>query len=303
MKKCVICGVEFSDEAQFCPKCGSRLASSGIDNSLSNMTKTQNKKNKRGIIIGIVAALTIIIIAICVLMPKELVINNGENIVAYVGESKEISLYGNGLSQSDYDNAEWYLYDDTAKITIKNNKIRATYDADALVNHSTEGASTDYYPADGEFSYRTTVKATIKKGIRRWKGDATIVVKLKEKKITNGKIVKAPSDSRTVSFEVTAADDVNAYIYLMSKNDSSNDMSFLVKKGKTATVYVPKDYYYVYVAQGDNWYGKKYLFGPGTAMTKDKEVLDFVQYYWTYQLQAADGNVESENINSEDFPR
>ncbi len=317
MKYCRICNIEFSDAAVYCPKCGSKLElinethdATGDTRNEKNIEQSKNesrikpqeKMHVKAMISLSLILLIILIGAIYIFYPRKLLINNGNDIVAYVDNTAEaISLYGNGLSEADYDNAEWYLNDDAVKITIKDGSITPAYDEDALVDHD-QDSSTEYNSEDGEFSYRTTVSATIKKGLKKWKGAATVIVKLKEEKLINEKIIKSSTASADSNIKVTAGDR-NAYIYLKSNTATYNDIAFTVKKNKTASVGVPLDKYTLYVAQGDVWYGSKYLFGPGTSMSKDNEPMDFSAYTYTYKLQAENGNVQSDTVKSSDFPR
>lgn len=58
----------------------------------------------------------------------------------------------------------------------------------------------------------------------------------------------------------------------------------------------------MYWADGDTWYGGKYLFGPQTTYQKDSEVWDFYTYTWTLELDAVNGNMSGEDVDEENFP-
>ena len=91
--------------------------------------------------------------------------------------------------------------------------------------------------------------------------------------------------------------------FVKVKDENYNEvMSFYVAAGCSAEVYVPAGYYYIYFAQGEDWYGPEYCFGPDTSYTMDDELTDYVHYSWTYTLRpSVDGNFTETPINPEDF--
>lgn len=71
----------------------------------------------------------------------------------------------------------------------------------------------------------------------------------------------------------------NCYVKL--KDAYGKDVfSFFVQAYSSATAAVPEGDYYVYFAHGDDWYGKRYLFGENTACSMD-ETMNRLLVTWT----------------------
>ena len=327
LKKCPNCGYEASKEYIFCPNCGKSLdeenASTGNnksqvrsaieDDSFQN-TETaippqtnyrqnpvqKTKSNKKWIILGaLAAAIIIIIIFINMTSTKSLILNSGDDIDIYVGDTKKIEVVGDGLDAVDYQSI--VLYPDNEEVlTVKNNKkIKAKYDSESFNAISVDDEGNE----DTDICSCTTyLNAHLEKGIRKWEGRVKVNISIEPKKLENGKIIKKPTGDQLSSLAVTASDNYNAYIYLKSKTKKSNDMSFTVKKGKEATVGVPADEYDLYWAAGDTWYGSKFLFGPDTEYNKTEDEWDFRQYTWTFQMGVENGNLNNESVDEDDFP-
>ena len=263
--------------------------------------KAPKKKmsNQTKIIIGAVALAAIIAIAVVVSItsPRELVLNAGNPIEMYVGDEGTISISGEGLTDADYQTATWTSFNEDV-LTVDHGAIKASYDSDSFYVTDDEFDEVD----DDPCSCTTTVQAHIEKGMKKWDGEVSVKISLEPVEVKSGDIIKEPEDSKGSSLEVTPSDDYNSYIYLKSKTKESNDMSFIVKKGVKTTVSVPRDQYLLYWANGDAWYGGDYLFGPDTTYLKDNEEWDFDKYTWTFNMQAENGNMNSEDVSEDDFP-
>ena len=98
------------------------------------------------------------------------------------------------------------------------------------------------------------------------------------------------------------ADSNNSYVVKLKTASGIERLSFYVRAGDTVTVGVPAEYLYVYFASGENWQGKKLLFGEDTYYSMDDEIMDFTQYSWEYILYPVhDGNFSETPIDPEDF--
>ena len=304
MRRCKKCGASIPDEYVFCPECGA-LADNEKDQSEQKevVAKPEPKKKmakKTKLIIGgiALAVLVIILVLVGIMAPRDIVINSGNNIEAYVGDDIKISVSAEGLTEADCQGIIWTSDDDTL-VKVENGVLKASYDKNSF-NATIDDVGGD---DEKECTYTSHIYGEMKKGLRSWEGDAKVVVSLKPVEFESGKLIKEPADSRNSYIEITASDNYNTYFYLKSTSKPANDMSFLVKKGEKTTVYVPCDTYTFYEANGETWYGSKILFGPQTFYTKDSDELKFTaSTYWMLELEAENGNTTSDNINSEDFP-
>lgn len=297
MRICRHCGAEFISDYTFCPTCGSALTETDLDHNKIQPEKKPVDKKKKSIIVGCILAVIVIAgILFAITSPKELQLNNGNPIEIYVNDVADVSVYGDGLSEADYQAIVWTT-DNGDVLTVNDGKIKGLYSSDSFNEISEEGEE-DMDPC----SCTTYVRATIDKGIKKWEGSAEVTISLEPVSVKSGTIIKEPAGARISSFKVTAAESYNTYIYLKSTTKKSNDMSFIVKKGETTTVYVPADTYNIYYANGDTWYGGKYTFGPQTTYRKDSKSLDFYTYTWTLELESTNGNTTSEEIDEESFP-
>jgi len=91
--------------------------------------------------------------------------------------------------------------------------------------------------------------------------------------------------------------------YVKMKDADHNDvLSFFVRAGEQAKVYVPSGHYYVYFAHGVDWYGESFLFGEATTYSMDDELTDYVSYSWSYDLvPSVNGNFSDTPIDADQF--
>lgn len=100
---------------------------------------------------------------------------------------------------------------------------------------------------------------------------------------------------------VTASQDASCVVKLKTAG-KIDKLSFYVRAGETATVGVPDTDLYVYFASGETWYGEDLLFGENTHYSKDKRLLDFYEYTWSYTLYpVTNGNFSETPIDAEEF--
>ena len=235
-------------------------------------------------------------VLISITTPKELVINAGSDIEVYVGDEFEVKAYGDGMTEAEAQSIVWTT-DNNKLVTIENGVLEASYDKNAF--NTVNGDVSD----DQECTYTTLINGTFERGLRTWEGSARVVVSLKPVDVKSGKLIKEPADSRNSYIIIEGSDNYSTYFYLESTSKSSNDLSFVIKKGDKATIYVPCDTYVIYEARGNTWYGSKILFGPQTSYCKDEGKYEFTSSnYWTFELDVADGNTGSDSLNSDDFP-
>ena len=257
------------------------------------------KKPSGRIVAGVAVAIVIIAIAFMqYTSPRDLIINNGDNVEVYVGDEYELPVYAEGLSAEDLSAVEWTT-DDYKLLSIENGVLTASYDKNSFNATQSEAEGS----GEEACTYTSHIKGHLEKGLRSWDGDARVVVTLKPVEIANGAVIKEPADSKDSYIEITGSDSYSTFFYLKSSTKAANDMSFFVKQGESATIYVPCDTYTFYEAAGTTWYGEDKLFGPTTYYSKDAEPLTFTSdKYWTLKLGVIDGNTTSEDIDSEEFP-
>lgn len=300
MKHCPSCNNNYYQEFEFCPKCGAKLTEEPAGEQIEKSAPKKKYSRKKKLTIGGVVLAVLIIIGIfaAIMAPRQLIIYSGEDIEMYVGEDMKIKTSADGLEPADYKEIIWTT-DDENLLKIEDGRLEASYDKNAF--NAVEENSND---SNGDnYAYTSYIHGNIQKGMRRWEGSAKVVVSLKPVEIESGKVIKEPADPRNSSIVVTGSDEFSSYFYLKSKTKSSNDMSFVIKKGETSTVYVPCDTYTIYEADGDTWYGENILFGPKTFYTKDSYKYEFTSgTYWTLELGVKDGDVTGKSIGPSDFP-
>lgn len=128
--------------------------------------------------------------------------------------------------------------------------------------------------------------------------------------ITNGKILKYPSDERVAPLTIKTSGSNGYYIYLedFSNSNGKNDMSFYVKGGNTVDIDVPLGKYKFYYCSGKTWYGTTNKFGSNTSYCKADDIFDFYvsgDYVYGHTVTlytVANGNMETENISEGQFP-
>ena len=257
------------------------------------------KNNKKLVIGGAIAAALILILGfIWYTTPRDLIINSGDPIEAYVGEPALLFVVPDGLASLNDEDIVW-TFDDPDLISIEDGMLMASYDKDAF-----NGSQSDAASGGDDNTFTSTIHGTLKKGLRQWEGDAQVIVSLQEEFFFNGETFKDPDAGIDSYLEVKASDDYNTYFYLKSLNNPKNDLSFIVEKGHEAMVFVPIDTYEIYEAHGQTWYGPDILFGPDTYYTKSDKTMDFEKgSYWRLELDVGfGGNSSSSDINSKDFP-
>ena len=230
--------------------------------------------------------------------PRPITINGANDIEVYVDEEFQIPVSADGLSESELQGIIW-TSDDENLVKVENGILKASYDKNSFNATIDDTDGTD----EESCTYTSHIYAEMHKGIRNWEGTGRVVVSLKPVEFENGKVLKEPADSKDSHIDITGADDYSSYFYFKSKTKSANDMSFLIKQGETATIYVPCDKFEVYQAAGKTWYGSNILFGPQTVYAKDDQEYEFdSSSYWTLKLGVQNGNISSDPIDSFEFP-
>lgn len=255
-----------------------------------------NKKDRSFWLKVIVAFLVIGIMCIRIICaPKELYINDGSAVKIGIDDSCQVDVYGEGLTKDDYRDIVWKI-DNNYVLTEDNGKFTAHYD-DLFFSEGKNARK------DKSLMCEVPVTASIKKGMKNWSGECLFEVVLKPEEIENGQIVQVPKGNRDSSITFTSSKNEDAYVFLKSTSGSEKDLAFYVKKGSTVTIPVPKAKYNIYTASGDTWFGKQYLFGPNTKCYKDKEITDFRNYTWTYEMNDDTNGSVSTIINQSNFPK
>lgn len=97
------------------------------------------------------------------------------------------------------------------------------------------------------------------------------------------------------------------YIKLVERLNRQEILTAFIRSGETLSTKVPPGSYYLKYASGENWYGKKYLFGPNTMYSQADKILDFYpsgQYVHGYTIELylqPDGNLPTKEISAFDF--
>ena len=117
----------------------------------------------------------------------------------------------------------------------------------------------------------------------------------------NGAIISG--ERLTWGCTLTIHSSTQKHCYVKMKDASKTEvLSFFVRAGHTAEIYVPSGHYYVYFSYGDDWFGPQYVFGPKTSYGMDDELTDYTQYCWEYTLiPSANGNFSETPISADEF--
>jgi len=105
----------------------------------------------------------------------------------------------------------------------------------------------------------------------------------------------------------TADGSPNYYLKLVDWQTHAIRLVFFVRSGKTARVRVPLGSYELRYAEGAEWYGEEYLFGPGTGYAKAAEPFDFrtegdrVLGFTVELIRQTNGNLTEVAIKASDF--
>lgn len=106
---------------------------------------------------------------------------------------------------------------------------------------------------------------------------------------------------KTVAEIIVHAANKNCVVRLKSTSGKTV-ISFFVRANETATVWVPPRTLYAYFAEGDTWYGWKYLFGDDATYSKDPTPTDFSNCSIEYTLYTVpNGNLTLTTIDEDDF--
>ncbi len=117
----------------------------------------------------------------------------------------------------------------------------------------------------------------------------------------NGQIFIGNKLSWGCTLTVKCSGDQSCYVK-MKDADRNDVLSFFVRAGQKAEVFVPSGHYYVYFAHGVDWYGSTYLFGKDTTYSMDEELTDYVSYSWEYDLVPSyNGNFSDTPIDASQF--
>ena len=120
----------------------------------------------------------------------------------------------------------------------------------------------------------------------------------------SGTILSGEEDFNGSEIIVTADKD-NDCVVSLKTGDGRECVTFYVRAGETATVGVPAEYFYIYFASGNIWYGygKGLMFGEDTFYSKDDNIRAFTGgMYWEYTLYpVTDGNFTQTPSNAEEF--
>ena len=125
----------------------------------------------------------------------------------------------------------------------------------------------------------------------------------------NGYIIEHPAGDMVAPLTVKTSGTNDYYIALKHISTSSQNMSFYVRGGSTVDLDVPLGEYDIYYASGSAWYGKDDLFGPTGSYHKCEDTFAFTlsgDTYdgWTLTLYpVANGNLDTEEINIDEFPK
>ena len=91
----------------------------------------------------------------------------------------------------------------------------------------------------------------------------------------------APADASKISVTL---EPTGSSVVMLKDESGRVLLSFYVRSGESATVDVPAEKMYVHFASGTTWYGEDLLFGEDTIYREDKELTDFAEYSWEYEL-------------------
>ena len=100
---------------------------------------------------------------------------------------------------------------------------------------------------------------------------------------TTGQIFEGKDKTRSSTLLVENESDLDCYVVL--KNTSFEVVySFYIRANESKHVSVPSGEFYLYLSQGEDWYGTEYYFGEGTEPRLDSSLMDFNKYWWTYTV-------------------
>lgn len=125
----------------------------------------------------------------------------------------------------------------------------------------------------------------------------------------NGKILKRPKDEMLAPLTIHTTGDKYYFFSLMKVGYSDSYMSFFGHGGKTIEVDVPIGVYKIYYATGETWYGTNDLFGPETSYYRCGDYFIFTKDDESYKgwvltlYPVVDGNMDSESVSADDFPK
>jgi hypothetical protein len=106
---------------------------------------------------------------------------------------------------------------------------------------------------------------------------------------------------------VTYRDSPNYYLKLVDLNTQTPVLFLFIRSGESVSTEVPLGRYELRLADGGNWYGEEYLFGPTTSYSKADAELTFEREGgkiagYTLQLEKqVDGNLRETQIAPADF--
>lgn len=117
----------------------------------------------------------------------------------------------------------------------------------------------------------------------------------------SGEILSGTEDYYGSTITITASGGKPCVVKLKTSSGVTR-LSFYVRAGDTVTVGVPCEYLYVLFASGSTWYGNEYLFGEYTDYQMVKDIRNFVDYEWEYELTpSSSGNFTPASIDEDDF--
>ena len=119
----------------------------------------------------------------------------------------------------------------------------------------------------------------------------------------NGEIL-AGKETKWASEITISASYGSSHVVSLKTSDGKDVVTFFVRSGCSVTVGVPAKKMYVYFASGEKWYGyeKGKMFGKETSYTKDRDLLDFSRYTYSYTLHPVSGGNFSESpSNASEF--
>ncbi len=125
----------------------------------------------------------------------------------------------------------------------------------------------------------------------------------------NGYIFEEPGEEALAPLSIVTQGENDYYIVLDPLHNAVwNKMSFYVRGGQSAKVFVPLGDYEIYYATGSAWYGLDDLFGSDTLYRKCDDTFEFYEdgdsyQGWTLTLYPQpNGNLDTETISANEFP-
>ena len=188
-----------------------------------------------------------------------LILNGGEPVELYAGKTFDLTTVSE--KKREYDLIKWESSDpEVVKVDLAGD-LHAVGEGYAQVRA---------YVADKE----------------RIQGTCQVHVKYKEKKVKNGHMFREFKGEPVSPVKVTCSKDSDAYVFFKNKDESEDSFAFYVKAGKTVEFKAPLGTYEVnYATGGTKWYGKKYMFGRTTKMTRHPDdVKLYIEGYTIYGI-------------------